>query len=82
VLVFLTSAAFTYACAYFEINDFSRMIVFALLTWLAVTVPMAVAEGLYMKLDPMVVVAHLVSWGVKLAILAAAIRLIMPVPQR
>ena len=44
--------------------------------WLAITVPMAVADGLFLKLDPMVIVSHLLSWGVKLIRSAFAVNLI------
>ena len=76
LLVFLTCAVFTYVCRHFDIHGFSRIVQLAVYMWLAVTVPMAVAEGLFLKLHPMVVVSHLLSWGVKLILLSLAISLI------
>ena len=62
---------FIYACRWLDIRGFGSTLGLALFIWLGVSVPMAVTDGLFIKLHPMVVLSHSLSWLTKLIILAS-----------
>ncbi len=49
----------------------------ALVIWLIAAAPAVIANGLFIKIDPMVVVSHSVGWLVKLALIAVATSVIL-----
>lgn len=69
-LGFLTSAAFMAVHQVFAVHGYRTSIELAALCWLMVPVPLLVANSLFVKLHPLVVVAHSLGWLVKLCVAA------------
>lgn len=70
LLGFLTASSFMAACAVFGIDGYSHTLTFAVISWVMVPVPLTIMNALYIKLHPLVVVAHVLGWLARLIIAA------------
>jgi hypothetical protein len=70
LLGFLTALSFMAACSVFGINGYSHALTFAAISWIMVPVPLIITNALYIKLHPLVVLAHVLGWLARLMIAA------------
>jgi hypothetical protein len=66
----LACLGFVLLCTTLRTRTTSGYLTASLLVWLAAAVPMLVQDGVWMKLDPMVLAAHAAGWLVRFAITA------------
>ena len=71
-LGFVTAAAFIFTCTVFHARGYSAALRLAGLCWLMIPVPLLIANALFIKLHPLVVVSHSLGWLAKLAVAALA----------
>ena len=74
---FFTSAVFVYACARLNLSDYGATLKLALWMWLALALPIITTDALFIKLHPLVVVAHSLGWLTRLAVAAICVVLIV-----
>ena len=72
LLGFVTAASFMTACVIFEIHGYSRALVFAAICWIMAPLPFTIMNALYIKLHPLVAVAHALGWLARLIVAAIA----------
>jgi hypothetical protein len=74
---FFTCAVFIYACVRLNLYDYSATIKLALWMWLALALPIIATDALFMKLHPLIVVAHSLGWLTRLVVAGVCVRLIL-----
>jgi len=74
---FFTCAIFIFACARLKLYDYRATLKLAMWMWLALALPIIATDGLFMKLHPLVVVAHSLGWLTRLAVAATTATFIM-----
>ena len=74
---FFTSAVFIYACARLYLYKYGATLKLALWMWLALALPIIATDALFMKLHPLVVVAHSLGWLTRLIVAGICMTLIM-----
>jgi hypothetical protein len=72
VLGFFTCAMFIYAVWAFDIIGWHKALLFSVLIWASVAVPLLITNALFIKLHPLVVTSNALSWLVKLMLAASA----------
>ena len=72
LLGFVTAAAFMTACITFGIHGYGQTLLLAAISWIMAPLPLTITNALYIKLHPMVVVAHALGWLARLTITAIA----------
>jgi len=76
-LGFFTCAIFIYICAGLNLYDYGATLKLALCMWLALALPIIITNALFIKLHPLVVLAHSLGWLARLTVAAICVRLIM-----
>jgi len=76
LLPFLTCAAFAVTCAWLQVHSFGAAFILALAVWIIASLPLTIANTLFIKVSPAIAAAHAFGWLVKLTIAAAAVALI------
>jgi hypothetical protein len=66
----LSSVGFVAVAAMLRLRTMGALIAAAILVWLATAVPMLVQDGIWMKIDPLVLSAHAVGWLVRFLVTA------------
>src|SRR5215813_9052828 len=74
---FFTCAIFIYACTRLRLYDYGGALKLALWMWLALALPLIATDALFMKLHPLVVIAHSLGWLSRLGVAALIVALIM-----
>lgn len=69
---FLTCAVFAFASNEFHVHSLGAALRMALEIWLIGPLPLIVTNALFMKVQPMIAVAHSAGWLVKLGVAAGA----------
>src|SRR5262245_58697657 len=72
-LGFLTPAAFILLSAFLGIAAWSETLGLASAFWMGACLPILVGNHLFVKMHPLILVAHALGWLVKLLIAAAAV---------
>jgi hypothetical protein len=72
LLTLFTAAMFIHACVHFELSTLHYKFSFAMAIWLIACVPMIVTNGIWMKLHPLVSLAHVLGWLAKLLVIVFA----------
>ncbi len=70
LLGFVTASSFMTACSIFGIHGYSNALTFAGIVWVMAPAPLTIMNALYMKLHPLVVVAHALGWLARLMVAA------------
>jgi hypothetical protein len=70
LIAILACLGFVLLCTALRARTMSAYLTASLLVWLAAIVPMLVQDGVWMKLDPMVLAAHAAGWLARFAITA------------
>lgn len=78
ILGFVTCTVFVFACARLNVHGYSAPLKLALWMWLAVALPIVATDALFIKLDPLVAVAHCLGWLTRLAVAAVCVGLLLP----
>ncbi len=71
LLGFVTCGAFVAACPALHIAGITQTLEFALAIWLIAPLPLLITNALWIKMHPLIVVAHSLGWLVKLCVVAA-----------
>jgi hypothetical protein len=66
----LSCLGFVAVAAMLRLRTAGALLAAAILVWLATAVPMLVQDGIWMKIDPLVLAAHSVGWLVRFLITA------------
>ena len=66
----LSCVGFVAVALMLRLRTMGALLAAALLVWLATTVPMLVQDGIWMKIDPLVLSAHAVGWLLRFLITA------------
>lgn len=74
-LPFLTCLVFALLASSLQLRTLQASLMAALGIWVMVPVPMFIANGLFMKISPGILVSYILGWLVKLAIAAAVFAL-------
>lgn len=77
-LGFVTSLIFIYGCARLRRYRFAEAFMIAFWMWLVVALPIIATNAMFIKLDPLVVVAHSLGWLVRLGVASAFARFVRP----
>lgn len=77
LLPFLTCFAFAVTCGWLHLHTFGAAFTLALAVWIIASLPLTVANTLFIKVSPAIATAHILGWLVKLTIAAAAVALIV-----
>jgi hypothetical protein len=72
LLTLFTAAMFIHACDHFDLSTLHYKFSFAMAIWLIACVPMIVTTGIWMKLHPLVSLAHVLGWLAKLLVIVFA----------
>jgi hypothetical protein len=72
LLGFVTSAAFMVLCWLFSIHGYMAALQLAGVAWIMAPAPLIVANALYVKMHPLLVVSHSLGWLAKLVVAALA----------
>ena len=70
ILVFISAFAFVALASWLGLTDFSQAFALALGIWVVGPLPMWISSYSFMKLHPLIVVAHTAGWLVKLLAMA------------
>ncbi len=70
LLGFVTCGVFVTACPMLHIAGFHQTLEFAHAIWLIAPVPLLITNALWIKMHPLVVLAHSLGWFVKLSVVA------------
>jgi len=73
----LTPLVFVALCAALSILEPGEVLLLAVAVWLIVPVPLLAGQYLFVKLHPLITVAHAAGWLVKLLLCAASVALLM-----
>jgi hypothetical protein len=76
-LPFLTCAVFDFLCVHQSVSTYSSTFGLALGVWLAVALPMIVANAIWMKVTAAIAVSFSIGWLVKLLVAAFFLVLIV-----
>jgi hypothetical protein len=76
-LPFLTCAFFAVVCHQLHLHGYGSAFKLALEVWLMCPLPLIVTNALFMKMQPMIAIAHSLGWLVKLVVAAVATVLIL-----
>jgi hypothetical protein len=68
LLTLFTCAMFIHACDHFDLHTLHYKFAFAMAIWLVACIPMIVTDGIWIKLHPLVSVAHALGWLAKLLV--------------
>jgi hypothetical protein len=66
----LSCLGFVAVAAMLRLRTMSMLLAAAFVVWLATAVPMLVQDGIWMKIDPLVLSAHAVGWLVRFLVTA------------
>jgi hypothetical protein len=69
---FLTCAVFAFACNELQVHSLGAAFRMAFEIWLIGPLPLLLTNALFMKVQPMIAVAHSLGWLVKLGVAAGA----------
>ena len=72
LLGFVTSFGFILACDVFAVHGYPATLHLAALVWLLAPLPLIIANALYIKMHPLLVVSHSLGWLAKLVVAAVA----------
>lgn len=61
-LGFVAAAAFMTACVMFGIRGYASALEFAAIAWVLAPLPLTIMNALYIKLHPLIAVAHSLGW--------------------
>lgn len=70
LLGFVTCGAFVTACPAFHISGIKQTLEFAFAIWLIAPLPLLITNALWIKMHPLVVLAHSLGWLAKLCVVA------------
>ncbi|HEY1606117.1 MAG TPA: DUF1761 domain-containing protein [Allosphingosinicella sp.] len=70
LIAILSCLGFALLAGMLRLRTIGAYLAAAFLVWLAVAVPMLVQDGIWMKIDPVVLASHGVGWFVRFAITA------------
>jgi len=73
LLGFVTCGAFVVACSALRVHGYAAAAGLAAAIWVMVPLPLLITNALFIKLHPLIVVAHALGWLVKLLVAAAAV---------
>jgi len=76
-LPFLTCAVFDILCLHLHLYTRSSILILALGLWLAVALPMVIANAIWMKITTPIATSFSIGWLVKLFVAALFLRLIV-----
>jgi hypothetical protein len=74
---FLTCAVFALASNEFHVHSLGAALRMAFEIWLIGPLPLVLTNALFMKVQPMIAIAHSLGWLVKLGVAAAAVILFL-----
>ena len=77
VLGFAACAVFILAAEIFGVFGWSKIMLLAVLTWGAGSIPVLATNALFIKLHPLVVASHAAGWLVKFVLAATAAQLFL-----
>jgi hypothetical protein len=73
LLGFVTCGAFVLVCSAFHVRGYAAATGVAVAVWLMAPLPIVITNALFIKLHPLMVVAHALGWLAKLLVAAAAV---------
>ena len=76
-LGFFSCAIFIYVCGRLNLYNYGATLKLALWMWLALALPIIVTNALFIKMHPLVVLAHSLGWLTRLMVAAISVKLIM-----
>jgi len=71
-LGFMAAAAFMTACVVFGIHGYASALQFAVIAWILAPVPLTIMNALYIRIHPLVAMAHALGWLARFAVAALA----------
>lgn len=71
-IAYATSAAVVALCAVARSHGFAEALLLSLLVWIAGPVVVLVTNGLWIKIDPLVTLAHTLGWLARVVLAGAA----------
>jgi lysylphosphatidylglycerol synthetase-like protein (DUF2156 family) len=77
LLPFLTCAVFAFLCLRLDLHSYAATLKLALAIWLIGPLPLMIANALFVKLSPGIVISHSLGWLVKLCVAAMAVAVVM-----
>jgi len=77
LLGFVTALGFTVMCWQLNLYSYASTLRLALAIWFTAPLPLILAYGLWIKLNPAVVGSHLVGWLVRLCLAACSVSLLL-----
>lgn len=77
VLPFVTCTVFTLLCARLNLHSYSAAMKLAFAIWFAGPLPLLIANGLFIKLNPAITTSYSIGWLVKLMVAGVAVVLLL-----